>query len=435
MLIDSRIKKLAIGTASLFLLIVAVLLNAQQMYLMAIVVALITPVSWALGYLFASGLQCERVMPLTSSVHERVKVRLRVANPTMYPRFFLRFADRLPRWLRFAGGDTPQGPLILNLSPGREEDLVYYFEPLKRGMYRIGPLRVISSDPLGFWMYRKGILSYSELIVYPQILAVRPEFLDAGGGRGWQDQDSAQSRGSGIDFDGVREYRSGDELRRVNWKATARTGTLAVTEYTQGYANAMVIVLDTNHAAYHDSGAGIDSALEYGVTLAASITSAALRYGSPVSLLTSDDLSMADSPLRGVEQLAGALDMLARAEATSDQPFSDVLDRAQRLVRPGTLLVTITPEPSTDERLRGALNEWLRAPAAASLTMFWLEKDAFHRVHQGHVRDVLARKRRASEADQEPLPITRSVQSKYGREFHVAPDGEISRILQGYSNG
>lgn len=433
MIIDSRIKKLALWTAAFFLLIVAVLLNAQPMYLMAIVVAIIPGVSWLLGLWFASGLECRRTMPLTCSVHERVRIRLRIRNPGHLPRFFLRISDRLPRYLRFRGSDAPQGPLILNLWPGGDEEINYYIEPLKRGLYRVGPMRLLSSDPLGFTNFRKSLADFGELLVYPQVLPVRPDFLEAGGGAGWQDQDSALSRGSGTDFDGVREYRAGDELRRVNWKATARTGELAVTEYTQGYANAMLIAVDTNHEAYNESGAGLESALEYGITLAASIAGAGLRFGSPVSLIFSDDVTMAANPVRGAEQLPALLDMLARVEATSSERFASVLDRALKLTRPGTILVAITPERSGDAKMRAALGDWLRAPANANVTTFWLEKDVFQRVHQMRARNLLARRRRPNELPEEPIAPTRCVRSRYGREFFVTPDGELMRVLQGYA--
>jgi len=434
MIIDSRIKKLAVGTTAFFLLIVATLLNAQQMYLMAVVVIVIPIISWLLGYWFATGLDCIRVMPQTCSVHERVKVRIHVRNPGFALRFFLRICDRLPRWLRFAGSDNPQGPLILNLWPGAEREITYYIEPIKRGLYRVGPMRVLSADPLGFSNYRKALPIYAELVVYPQVLPVFPGFLEAGGGHGWQDQDCALSRGGGTDFDGVREYRSGDELRRINWKATARTNSLAVTEYTQGYANAMLIALDTNHEAYLESGAGLDSALEYGITLAASIASAALNYGSPVSLVVSDDISMASNPIRSIEELPRVLDILSRVEATSSVRLATVLDGALRLTRPGAMLVAITPERPDDANLRKSFDDWLRPPASSSLSIMWLEKSAFQRVHQSRTRDLLARHKRSNEPPPEPIEPTHYIRSNYGREFFISPDSEMTRLLQGYSD-
>ncbi|HEY3332906.1 MAG TPA: DUF58 domain-containing protein [Capsulimonadaceae bacterium] len=432
MLIDAQIKKLAIRTAAIFLLVVAALLGAQQMYLMAVVVAVVPGVSWLMGFLFSKGIECDRQMPATCHVHERIRVRVTVRNTTFFPRFFLRISDRMPRWLRFAGSDTPQGPLILSLWPGDAEDVTYYIEPLKRGQYHVGPMRLLSSDPLGFSTFRKTLNDQADIIVYPEVLPMRPEFLDAGGGHGWQDQDSAQSRGSGTDFDGVREYRPGDELRRVNWKSTARTGVLAVTEYSQGYANSILVALDTSKDAYADSGAGLESALEYGVTLAASIVGAGLRFGSPTSLITCDDLATATTPMRGIEHLPTALDMLARCEPTSDIPFATVVEQAMRLVRPGTILVAITPESSDNPQLRTVLDQWMRSPASSSICLFWLEKTAFHDLHQKKMRELLARKRKPADvAADTPEVKTRVVSTRYGREFHIAPDGELVRVLQG----
>jgi hypothetical protein len=68
------------------------------------------------------------------------------------------------------------------------------------------------------------------------------------------------------------------------------------------------------------------------------------------------------------------------------------------------------------------------------LSIFWLEKAAFHQAHQAKTRDILARKRKTAEVEPELVAAPTSyVKTRYGREFHIAPDGNLIRVLQGYS--
>lgn len=429
MLIDARIKKLALTTAAIFLLIVAMLLGAQPMYLMAVVIAVVPVVSWALGLLFFRGVSCIRTLPTTSSVGERIRVSVKIHNDSYFPKFYLRVSDRLPRWFRFAGSDNRHGPLVLNLKSHSTAEIVYFFEPMKRGVYRIGPMRLLTADPIGFSTYRRSLPDYSEVVVYPEVLPARADFLESGGGRGWHDQPDAVTRGGGTDFDGVRSYRSGDELRRINWKTTARTGQMAVTEYTLGYANHVIIALDLHEAAYVDSGFGNECALEYGITIAASLASAALKCGSPVSLLTAGTVNSVVEPFVGMNSVPVILEALARMDAESDVPFVEVLHRGLAAARSGAVLVCITPVPIEDQTMQQALTQWMGPPVATLPSYFWLNKAEFQRYYIERTRDVITKRKRGV---REPLQSGGSVRlghTRFGEEFHIAPGGELASIL------
>ena len=407
---SSRFKKLALGSCLAFLAIVAVTLGSSQIYLMAIILGLVAPVLWLIGLLFARGIVCERSAPQTCHEGERVRVNLTLRNTGLFPKFYLRANDHLPRWMRFAGDDPDQGSLILQLWAGESDEIGYYIEPEMRGLYKIGPTRIRMSDLVGFSSFVREVRTESEVLVYPQVLPVRADFLSSGISRGWREEDRALTRGSGMDFDGVREYRSGDELRRVNWKTTARMGALAVTEYTQGEANDVIIALDLQQAAYRDSGEGKESALEYGVKIAAALSAAALRQGSSLCLLTQANLHESQEMLRSYEHLPIVLDQLARAEATWEMPLAEVLERNVAHVRPGTTLVCITPVDQTDGTLRAALTTWRSAPVSSPLCLFWLLRAEF----QAGV----------------PKPATGYGRTTFGRECFVTPGSNLIQLLQ-----
>lgn len=412
---SSRFKKLALGSSLVFLAIVAVTLGSSQIYLMAIILGLVPVVLWLIGMAFLRGLTARRSAPETCQEGERVRINLTIENKGLLPKFFLRPGDRLPRGIRFAGEDQGQGSLILQLWPGESTEIGYYIQPRHRGLFKIGPTRVQMSDLVGFTSFHRDIGDVTELLAYPEVLPVRADFLSSGISRGWREEDRALTRGSGMDFDGVREYRSGDELRRVNWKTTARMGSLAVTEYTQGEANDVVIALDLEKEAYDGSGEGSESALEYGVKIAAAIAAAALRQGSSLRFITAANIDQPREPLGGIEQLPIVLDQLARAQAEFSTPIAEVLNRAVTQATPGATLVCITPRDSQNPALREALSAWRRAPASSSLSLFWLEREKFAK---------------GREKGAEGPGASINGWTSLGREHFVSPDTSLISLLQ-----
>ncbi len=378
MLIENQLKKLGFGTAAVFLLIVAMLLGAPQMYLMAVILALVPVAGWLLNKVLMRGLVCERVSPETADENGRSLITVTVRNEGHFPKFYLRAIDTLPRFVRYAGSPEADSVFLVKLWPGEAGRIKYLIEPQKRGQHKIGPLLIQATDAFGFSELYQKVESYAEILVYPEILPVSPSLLSSGAATGWRDEEDARSRGNGTDFTGVREYRPGDELRRINWKTTARTGTLAVTEYTQGYASDVVLILDRDGNAYEDSGVGKLSAFEYGVKIATAVAATALRQGSKVNISSTGLHSERMLELTGNEELALMLDRFARIEADGEVSLEQQLKYCAPEISAGAIAVIITPRRSDDTALRSALQQWTQPPLSASLHTFWLDKDSFH---------------------------------------------------------
>ena len=212
----------------------------------------------------------------------RFPIAYTLGNGSRLPKFYLLVRDKLPR-----GVGTPlPPPLVLSLWPGEEGETRGLVEVRRRGVFAIGPAQVYSTDPLGLQTFSQKLPSVSELVVYPALIPIRDSWLRGAASQGWRGQSSALTRGAGDDFYGVREYQPGDELRRVHWRTTARTGVLAVTEYAQGVTLEVTVALDLCRAAYAGTGEGMDSALEAAVSLAATLLDDLLRHGHTVRLLT-----------------------------------------------------------------------------------------------------------------------------------------------------
>jgi uncharacterized protein (DUF58 family) len=155
---------------------------------------------------------------------------------------------------------------------------------IARGLYTIGPMRLQSSDPLG-WLERELTLPvYETLLIYPPVAA-----LDAFGLTSlYPTGDNKSLRRIYEDPQkvvGVRDYQVGDDFRRIHWKATARSGSLKSKIYEYSSTPRLLLVLDCWNYARTWAGADQDIQ-ELCISIAASVAVWALDERYMVGLLT-----------------------------------------------------------------------------------------------------------------------------------------------------
>ena len=347
-------KRIVLNVAGLFVAIVAVLFSIPSLYLMAAILWLIPAASYLMGWLMLGGLTCERELPLSAAVGEALSVTYRLGNENRLPKFYLLVRDKLPRGLEFAPAPPP---LVLSLWPGEEGNAQCFLEARRRGVFLLGPAQIFSNDPLGLQIFTQKMPEIAELVVYPALVPIHSSWMRGAATLGWRSTSSALTRGNGDDFYGVRDFQPGDELRRVHWRTTARTGKLAVTEYAQGVTLEVTLALDLSRAAYAGTGEGENSALEYAVTLTATLADDLLRHGHTVRLLLAGISPEEAVPMTGASAMPRFLEILTRVEADADQTLADVLEADRQFGNRAATLVTITPEAES-ARLQEALAEW-----------------------------------------------------------------------------
>lgn len=347
-------KRLVLNVAGLCVAIVAILLGIPSMYLMAAILWLIPAASYLMGWLMLGGLTCERMLPLSATVGEAVPLTYRLGCVSRLPKFYLLVRDTLPPGVQFVDGPPP---LVLSLWPGEEQTARCLIEARRRGVFFLGPALIYSWDPLGLQTFTQKMPQVSELTVYPAVLPIRASWLRGAAAQGWRGMADALTRGAGEDFYGVREYGAGDELRRVHWRTTARTGKLAVTEYSQGVTLDVTLALDLSRAAYVGTGDDESSALECAVTLAATLADDLLRYGHTVRLLIAGEWPEEARPANGPEDMPRLLDTLARVQADSPLSLAEALEEEGGRGNGTAILVTISPD-TQDPRLAGRLADW-----------------------------------------------------------------------------
>jgi uncharacterized protein (DUF58 family) len=266
-------------------------------------------------------LACSRSLdPPRVEVGRTATVRLQLHNVSRLPSGVLLMEDALPYTL----GGRPRFVLD-KIEPQGVREVFYPVASDVRGRFPIGPLSVRLSDPFGLCELTRSFATTEDLVVSPQVSrlpAVRLGGDWSGGG-----ESSARSvSSSGTDDASTREYRHGDDLRKVHWRSTARVGELMVRREEQPFQSRATLLLDTRAPAHR--GDGPASSFEWSVSALASIAVALSRAGVPLSLLrdSGEPLVPPGPPL--TEGLL--LDALATVPAVRSASIDGAVDRLRR---------------------------------------------------------------------------------------------------------
>ena len=165
----------------------------------------------------------------------------------------------------------------------RERAVAYTFSPQLRGKYSIGPVTIVHTDPFGALKRTRTVRGTSSLLVYPSYEDV--EALPAGVHRLGVIRHSPLV-GQGDEFYALRAYVDGDDLRKVHWPSSLRTGELVIKQEELLAEPRALIVLDTCGGKHRGRAAG--ASIEAAISACASIAVLAVRKRMRVSIVTPD---------------------------------------------------------------------------------------------------------------------------------------------------
>jgi uncharacterized protein (DUF58 family) len=245
-------------------------------------------------------------------------------------------------------------PQKINLPPRQRSSLHYELQSEQRGDLSFAGIDCQLATPKGLW-YRKLTLPVkTEVRVFPNFKANRlyglllsRQHLDQAGVR------RLPRPGQGSDFNQLREYRNGDSLRLIDWKATARSGKLIAREYQQERDQQIVFLLDCSLRMRHrdTSTSHMDDALNAVVLLA----HVALQQGDATGLMTFGGVDRWIPPAKGPHAARRLMAGLYDVEATLSMPdyVAAVQNLAQRLRRRAlVILITNLRHEDGDSALR-----------------------------------------------------------------------------------
>ena len=209
---------------------------------------------------------------------ERVTVTLRVKNEG--PRVDLEVIDEVPPEISISGGSNH---VFAVLGEGECRDFAYTFFPGSFGTYTFGPIKIRSSDMTSARYEEMVSESHESLRVYPEVKYLNRIELRQTRPRNWPGETSVRRPGQGLEFYGIGEYHTGDPLRRVNWRASARVGHLMLNQFMNEAGGETVLVLDLRSTSR--IGTPPNTCADYSVRAAAALSHRLLRDRNRVGLL------------------------------------------------------------------------------------------------------------------------------------------------------
>jgi uncharacterized protein (DUF58 family) len=249
----------------------------------------------------------------------------------------------------FDGGRHLATFSVAPLEPGETVRASYRVPTTERGVFDVGPLRLEISDPFGLVSATRRGAAPSTLTVHPRIVSLQAPRRTSGADQHPPDATSMISQ-HGSDFYAVREYRTGDDLRRVHWPSTARLDELMIRQEETPSQGRLTVAVDLRPATWADGG------LETALSAAASVADAALADGLLVRLVTT-----AGSNIRfgaSGAQRAIILDALADARVSATARATIELGRLVD-AKPGEAVVVVT---STGDPGRGVVAGFVHTP-------------------------------------------------------------------------
>jgi uncharacterized protein (DUF58 family) len=217
------------------------------------------------------------VSPVDVPVGTPATVELALRNEGRMPAGLLLLEDRIPYVL----GHRPRF-VVDRVSPNWRRTVTYQIKSDVRGQYQVGPLMLTVADPFGLVETSRLFAESQTLLVTPRVQRLPAVRLGADRAGSGENRPRAIAA-AGEEDATVREYRDGDDLRRVHWRSTARRGSLMVRREEQPWQSRCALFLDARTISHQ--GHGPSSSLEWAVSAAASIGLDVIRRGYITTML------------------------------------------------------------------------------------------------------------------------------------------------------
>ncbi len=278
-------------------------------------------------------------------------------------------------------------PQQITLRPGEQASLSYRVWPSQRGHFSFVQCELLLPSPLGLWQSRRLLAVQDETRVYPDFARLYGAELMAV--EDWLSQLGVRQqprRGLGQAFHQLREYREGDTLRQIDWKATARMRTPITREYQDERDQQIVFLLDGGRRMR--SRDGELSHFDHALNAALLLSYVALRQGDAVGLLTfAQQQPRFLPPAKGNGQLNHLLNSVYDLEASQlpadfSAAASQLLARQQRRA---LVIILSNLRDEDDEELQLAVH---RLGRQHRVLVASLREEVLDQVRQAPVEDL-----------------------------------------------
>jgi uncharacterized protein (DUF58 family) len=296
----------------------------------------------------------ERVIPENRAfAGESVNLTLRVSNDKLLPVPWVEIRDPVPENAILDEKHQSPGSFPGYVTLTRSTHLTWYervnwplvFESPARGYYRLGPARINSGDIFGFFPAERDEEATDGIIIYPKTYSLpelglppeRPFGERKGRDRIFEDPGRIA---------GLRDYRPGDPMKRIDWKASARSGALQSKVYEPSGTLHMLVAINV-HTLAHSWEGYVPELLERLLSVGASVASYGFEQGYAIGLVANGSYPGSDRPMRvpvgrHADQLMHVLEALAVVNPLTISALENVVDAEAQRFPFGATLVCIT---------------------------------------------------------------------------------------------
>ncbi len=252
----------------------------------------------------------ERQVPERFSNGDKNPVLITIKNRYAFP-VFITVIDELPEQFQKRDFKLPYA-----FSPGSEKEISYELQPAERGSYGFGVVNVYAATPAGLLQRRYRGGEEQEVSCYPsfhqmrryQILAISNRLQEIG-------VKQVRKLGHSMEFEQIKDYVKGDDIRTVNWKATARKSQLMVNSYADEKSQAIYCIINKGRVMKMPFD-GL-TLLDHAINATLVLTNVALNKQDKAGLITFSDKPGTFLPAdRKPTQMNLVLESLYRQETT-----------------------------------------------------------------------------------------------------------------------
>jgi uncharacterized protein (DUF58 family) len=254
------------------------------------------------------------------------------------------------------GWPVDGAPWRVDLHPGKRSHLHYGLTPVERGGFAFAGCDLRLHSPLRLWRQRRRVPLPAQVKVFPDFAPLaRFALFNAEAASRAVGAHLRRRRGEGTEFQQLREYRVGDSLRQIDWKASQRSRRLISREYQEEHNQNVLLLIDTGRRmlAKDDALSHFDHVLNAALLVAY----IALRQGDAVGLLASGGDERWVPPLRGIggidRMMHAVHDLQARPVATDYLAAATQL--ALRQQRRALVMLVTNARDEDGEDLLGAV--------------------------------------------------------------------------------
>ncbi len=196
-------------------------------------------VDFLLLFLSKGGIHAERILPDKLSNGDDNPIEIKLSNNYLFKTLVI-IIDELP--FQFQQRDFG---LNSEIKSGSAKSYSYKVRPTERGVYSFGSLNVFASSPLGLLSKKYTFDTSKEIPVYPSFLQLRKYDLIAFTNRLFEyGLKKIRRIGHTMEFEQIKDYIQGDDIRNINWKATAKKGQLMVNQFQDEKSQPIYSVID-----------------------------------------------------------------------------------------------------------------------------------------------------------------------------------------------